>query len=514
MRALLGGLLLLSAAAVWAGSQRYGVLISDLHVGAGKQAYGAWKPIEDFRWQVEFDAFLDNIADRAGNQADLVLVGDVFELWQSPSMECSTDAEAPRCVVSDCNDADPELGCSEAEALARLRAIVAQHKAFVDALGRFAQRGSNRVFIVPGNHDAALLFPRVREFLQDQFAGTRVQVLSQGYWLSDDGLVYADHGHQFDDVNEFDGWPSPFVERDGVRRLRKPWGENMVQQFYNQYESVFPIIDNLSSEADGVEFALHEVSLGASATAVGRFMRFFLFQQSLRQAYQALGEDKGAGDGKPKWDYAQVRAQAADWFLDVFDGDAVMKARVVRARDSGTIELEPGRFTDQEIDAICAAKSKVAGAAPCASADANLSAAVKGLLLSHSQRLERYLSQTFQRIAAERQTVPEAYVYAHTHSARAAEQLTIDMLREPVRIHYANTGAFQRIATKAQIKEIMDVRRASSVMQIQPEQLPPCYSYVWLEPYDRSPSLQLMKWRSGPDGRWAGVPGSCLTDAK
>ena len=199
-----------------AASARTAFFISDLHVGAGKQADGQWRRIEDFRWQSDLDAFLIWADAQAKGQADLVLVGDVFELWQSPFMTCSSDVTKSGCVVPDCSENDTEVGCSEVEALARLSYTLKQHADFIGAIRAFAAHGDNRVYFIPGNHDAALLFDTVRQSLLDQLGSEHISVLASGFWLSADGRVYADHGHQFDDVNTFKEWPTPFVTKDGV----------------------------------------------------------------------------------------------------------------------------------------------------------------------------------------------------------------------------------------------------------------------------------------------------------
>ena len=80
-------------------SDRYTVFVSDLHVGAGREASGRWKRIEDFRWQPSFDAFLEKVDAESKGNADLVLLGDVFELWQSPFMVCSRDPAKAGCTV-------------------------------------------------------------------------------------------------------------------------------------------------------------------------------------------------------------------------------------------------------------------------------------------------------------------------------------------------------------------------------------------------------------------------------
>tara|TARA_Y100001972_G_scaffold98332_1_gene121703 strand:+ start:376 stop:924 length:549 start_codon:yes stop_codon:yes gene_type:complete len=158
----------------------------------------------------------------------------------------------------------------------------------------------------------------------------------------------------------------------------------------------------------------------------------------------------------------------------------------------------PASLTNEEIDAICAAKQNISAARRCPrEGDGTLSAAAKGALLSPSQRLATYLGTVFQGLASSQGSVPRAYVYAHTHQAEPPKSITVTGLASgPVQVQYANTGAFQRVATKAQVERIIAQKRASSVMAIQPEQLPPCYSFIEVAPYATTPALKLMSWRA------------------
>src|SRR5262245_47299771 len=180
---------------------RFVVIASDLHLGAGKGANGEWLPTEDFRWQDDFASFLRAIDEAGKGATDLVLNGDTFELWQS--------------ATDDCRHRDPALGCTEQETLDRLNRVIAAHTADISALGTFARSGTNRLILVPGDHDAALLLPAVAVLAGESFkAPGRVQV-TRGYWLSADGAVYAEHGHQIPgDPYSFTNWPAPFVRRD------------------------------------------------------------------------------------------------------------------------------------------------------------------------------------------------------------------------------------------------------------------------------------------------------------
>ena len=256
------------------------VVISDLHFGLGSKNAGdagaaGWDAYEDFRWSREWAEFLQHI-DREGQQAgtatDLILNGDAFELWQSRT--------------GDCKSRDNEQGCSASESLARVQRVIAAHTEDLRRLGAFAMSGDNRVVIVPGNHDAALLFPVVASAVQQATgaAPERLSITPTGYWVSRDRRIYTDHGHQIGlDPNGFHNWPTPFRERDGQYYLSRPWGEQFMQAFYNAYEDRYPIIDNIAAERDAVRFAIvREGPLGL-VQAVGKFVGFTLLKTSWNQ---------------------------------------------------------------------------------------------------------------------------------------------------------------------------------------------------------------------------------------
>src|SRR5688500_867577 len=121
------------------------VVIGDLHMGPGRDSSGAWHAVEDFRWRDEFIRFLDALSGESGN-VDLVINGDLFELLQSPDVPCTGDGI---------------MGCTDNEALERLAIATKWHAGELAAIGKLASAGSNRVYIIPGDHDAALLIPRV-----------------------------------------------------------------------------------------------------------------------------------------------------------------------------------------------------------------------------------------------------------------------------------------------------------------------------------------------------------------
>lgn len=490
--------LVLCGGAVHAASDRHLVFVSDLHVGAGRLPDGRWNPIEDFRWQEDFDHFLQMVAQRSGNKADLIFAGDVFELWQSPAMTCSTNIEHPGCETTDCNDADTEIGCSETQALARLERVLAQHPDFIASLKRFASAGENRVVLIPGNHDGALTFPLLQAALYKRFAPARISIAAAGYWLSPDGVVYSDHGHQFDDVNRFPNWPKPFKEQDGQRFLAKPWGENMVQRFYNQYEAVYPIVDNLSDEQAGVRYAVHQAGFRDSQAAVRRFLRFFVYEESLRQAIAALGQP-----GPAKWDLNATREKPKSFFLDVLPAEERSVA------DQGT--LIPSKLSDHELETICAAKDNIETAVKCPGSKV-LGAGIKGMIISEEQRQVSYLRRVLPQVGASA-SLANVYVYGHTHRARMPSSLALGEVGHGVRqVTVVNTGAFQRVASATQIDTVLRQPRNAGKrpLDLVPEDLPACYTYVWIEPYSsRNAVPSLFRWINSGN-RYRISEGGCL----
>ena len=493
--------------AAQAASDRTLVVVSDLHLGAGRDSAGQWRNIEDFRWHDDFVAFLGEIRKSGRDRVDLVLAGDVFELWQSPLMKCSADLRSVGCVVTDCTYDDADLGCEEQQALQRLRHVIGQHAATLDALKDFATQGENAVYVVPGNHDAALLFELLRKELQGHFSSPRVNVLSEGAWLSPDRKIVVEHGHQFDDLNSFPRWPQPFATREGKRYIVRPWGENMVQQFYNQYEQLMPIVDNLKSEADGARFAIEAAGLKPLGEAAGKFARFFLFESSVRQILTALGDEKGKPDEQKTRRYlATLRQKPPEFFLDVVYGDPQLARAVDVMGKDAFRALNVAELSDEELRAVCAVKDSLRDNGrkeiqPCPPPDENLGAALKGLFIHPDTIRAWYLRDLRRKFIKDGNSVtPQVYIFGHTHVAKASvPQRVDDGAYGDFSIEVANTGAFQRVVTKEQVRRILAEKKKTKAdatfFDLRPEDLPACYSFIYVGPYANNPGRpELRRW--------------------
>ena len=510
------------------GPARRVVVMSDLHLGEGRGPDGAWSPFEDFRWADDLGGFLAALADES-EATDLVLNGDTFELLQAGDGACAYD--------------DPALGCSETEALARLDRVLAAHRGEIAALAAFAAAGDNRLVLVPGDHDAALLFPSVGRRAVEAFAAApgRVSLAADGFWRSADGLVHAEHGHQIEHrADRFEGWPAPFVTRSGQRHLTRPWGQSVVQALYDRHEPRFPIVDNLAEDGAGVREALSAAGLDDAGAAAPDLLRFLLF----RMSWQQFRMDLDRGDVEPPaWNLAEVRAAGPRFLVDSLADDDRFKPLAAQALDAGRLTALMEGLSDDELTAICDHRAALRRARrrferiltqldptgpPLAECPRNPETAAPRFEYFWRSR-DRVFGRHLEQMTDPRPVA--VLVHGHTHLAdyrqgnftrvEAGRTYVVDGF-SPVRGAATpvviNGGAWQRTVTPRQLDEHRrrrGVSEAELLESLQPEQLPPCYSFVQIDPYTDQPDPPVVRyWRQARDGTWAMAPrcGRNITD--
>lgn len=523
MNALAAGLILVLWATL-AGAEPTRYFISDLHLGVGRDSTGKWSPLEDFRWHDDLVGFLNHVSHATSNNAQLIILGDFVELWQSANMQCRENGLIA-CRTTDCiSGTAPDRGCPGTEALARLERVTKEHAKTLRELGAFTSRGSNSLVVVPGNHDAALLMPSVATALVAAIGAApgRLEFRQQGYWLSPDGRILGEHGHQFDRVNRFRTWPSPF-EQEAPNRMERPWGEQMVQEFYNQYEAQFPIVDNLNSEAEGLRLGIATLHAKGIAIAVNRFLWFLLFETSGGQFVDFLGDAKR---GTPReWDVASVKRSKDTAFLaSSMDRDDPAYEAVRASLLNNELTVRPADLTDDDIRELCdkrlllqekyRRKRSHDQIEQCPLVDQarhqNLGYVVDKVLQRGRANEMRYIGRRFAEIEKEigRKPAIDAYIFGHTHSSTNGELLTIG----PRKVLSINDGAFQRlISDRALSKLVRDrqLKTADVLTQLGVEDLTPCYSFVRVDPYGPAEKPRpVTRWWTQKTGSWA-ESGSC-----
>lgn len=462
------------------------VVISDLHIGPGRVARGgAWHRWEDFRWAEDFAAFLDAVDTQGGGRTDLVLLGDTFELWQGDDGLCASK--------------DANVGCNEKEALERLDRAIGDHQIEFARLRAFARSGENRVWFVPGNHDAAILFPSAGGKLVEAIAPGRCDVRPEGYWLSADGRIYAEHGHQLaDDLNRYTDWPRPFVA-EGTR-LRRSWGEQFVRSFYNLYEARYPVIDNINSKLTAIEYGLAKEQFAGFGAASASLFRFLVLESSLKQRVDFAGEPRGAFG----WDLPKIREQRGRFLVESFPVGGQLRA-LAEATSAAELDAQASTLTSAQIDEICrvraqAVKDETRGALCPTNPKAG---AIRAAVLS--SRKERLADRLKEALADVRRDAPargpfKVYVWGHTHVAEQGVDYAAAGGGWSATV--VNSGAWQRVVTPewfaAQVAK-RELAKANALVAIGVDDLPACYSFVKIPPGSTDPELRY--WTRGADGK-------------
>ena len=235
------------------------VFVSDLHLGSNPT-------LDDFTRDREFEALLELPALKpgVGDQVDLVLLGDSFDLWQSVSEN--------ECRQEKSNRIDLEyLADSEAQRLALVRA---KHLRWFEALGRFGKRPGCRLVFITGNHDHSLINPAVQaqvtQYLGlDGSAGLLFANFYEDLTLS----LYADHGNQYDHNNTYDDFARFDWKNDCP-------GYYFVKLFFNRIEYRDPRVDNSPSGWSEVWHWLR------------RIMNFKLLAAAIRYYWQYSTDDR------------------------------------------------------------------------------------------------------------------------------------------------------------------------------------------------------------------------------
>ena len=459
---ILGFIFTVSMPAVIAQSGRLTVIISDTHFGVGKQVNGKWHPYEDARWAPEFALFLEEMNRQGSGKTDLVLNGDTFEFWQS--------------LTNDCVYGDKDFGCTEADALNRVKIVLAAHTDELEAIRRFATFGDNKVHIIPGNHDAALMFTKVAaEVLKAIGApADRVRIVTDGYWVSGDGQVVAEHGHQIgEDVNRFSTWPRPILERGSSHYLQRSWGEQFVQSFYNEFEFKYPIIDNMEGENAGVKYGLSAEGFLNAIKGIGKFIRFYLTQTSWAQMSQTLGEDK-LGD---KWDINAIQRKGNAFFVESIPNDDPLRLAAEKAIKEGVFGVSIGDLSDDEIKGICDSRAALVKSdlkkkltprvTTCPRK--SLGAATEKLTKSRDSIFRKYMSELSRRLISNGVLSRpfSLFVFSHTHITEASYS-PFGAISSSWRPVVMNTGAWQRTISDEQLNRYMQLKslKAADVLKL------------------------------------------------
>jgi UDP-2,3-diacylglucosamine pyrophosphatase LpxH len=413
------------------------VVLSDLHLSAGyDERTGTFDRNEDFFYDGAFARLLAHLrgrAEREGRRWRLVLLGDVFDFLQ-------VDLPGQR----------GPLDTGDRVTLSKLSRIARGHPRFFAALGEWVAAGFG-LDVMPGNHDIEL----VRPSLQTRFvelvaaagggaaAAERIRFHPWIYYVP--GLLYAEHGHQYDDVNSFRTQLRPFMDADG-QQIDAPLGSYFVAYLFNRIETIDPFADNVKPATAYLSWAFQAHPVRAVATLGYHLALLF---RVLRESHD--GGARSVEAQRRAYREQFLRVHAADVglpyeVLAAIDRGAAVPAMTNRRRELTAMVLRPVVRMLPVLGALLAVQQAVVRIGPRMRSLSLLAAGVLGLVWRERQVLRPATRETnelhrsarrIDRILRREKLGVPFYVFGHTHQP---EQYPLGRGRFPPR--YVNSGTW------------------------------------------------------------------------
>jgi len=257
------------------------LFVSDLHLSEGRdEQTKRLSRNEDFLFDEEFGRFLDYHTQHYSQRKwHLIINGDFCDFLQVLSTTFDGEFLAYLGVGSE-KEGRQKLEIAEqntkygfdagpGETVFKLWKILNGHWMFTCALIRFVEAG-NILSINWGNHDPEWAYDTVRDhfrqmlrwfYLQKkcgaadpaafhQVCCERVQFLDWFYY--EPGLIWAEHGGQYEAVNCFPHGLAPFLPNDD--HIEMPWGSFFVRYFFNSVEQQEPFADNIKPQSSFISW--------------------------------------------------------------------------------------------------------------------------------------------------------------------------------------------------------------------------------------------------------------------
>lgn len=434
------------------------VIISDLHMASGyDRRRGTYDRNEDFFYDGALSRFVDDLLRRATVEPRrwrLVILGDFLDFLQVPEPKNNPH------------------GLTSAETtVAKLDVIAAGHSTTFAALARFLAAGHQLDFVI-GNHDAELIWPaaqqKLKELIQQHATAEIIAAITFHPWIFYvPGVVYAEHGQQYDDVNSFTTLLQPFMPSDRSV-LELPLGSFFVLYLFNYIERIDPFADNIKPVTRYLTWALRAHPVVALGT-LGYHVRFFF--QVLRKTSDLSAEEQRLR--RERYRNGRLRAHAAEVGLPFAIVEELDKLAAVPVMSSKWRQLKallvepalPSLPLLAGLIAIYQALRQIRGGAR----SFMLLCSGIGALVWRERRLLRpatdsgsYLLGAAQKIHAlldKAGAAVPAYVFGHTHTAELSPLAEND---EPPR--YLNTGTWTPIVPAS--FELLGTRERFTFVQI------------------------------------------------
>lgn len=263
------------------------IVLSDVHLGSDLNDGG---PKRSSRIDADLVRLVEHYREQepAGRRWRMVIAGDFIDFI---GMAISADEAEVETPLTD-EEKEHGLGNAEDHARLKLRRVAARHADVFRALARFLEAG-HAITLVHGNHDVELHWQAVR----DELAAALLEHASPGvdragflariehapwfYWVG--GLVYVEHGHQYDPFCAVDHIMAPLSPLH-PRRLAQGFCEVLLRFVVRPTKGLSEHGHEAMGIADYLSFGLKLGVRGAFAVFI-RFVRAILELFKLRRAH-------------------------------------------------------------------------------------------------------------------------------------------------------------------------------------------------------------------------------------
>jgi UDP-2,3-diacylglucosamine pyrophosphatase LpxH len=272
------------------------LVISDLHMTSGRDLVsGRWSPTEDFFWDEEFGEFLAYYSKRG--PCTLIINGDMFDFLQVLVRPTSDEFAAYGIRKADMQPAYG-LRCSEAASAFQADKIIDGHPAFFGALAVFLA-GGHQVKIIKGNHDVQLFWESVRERVVSRLeailpdssrGGVRKNLQFLPWFFYVPGLLFVEHGNQYEDATSFRNFLNPLLPVDSPAKgpqVELDLASLLMRYFTNRMEVFNPSTDNIRPLLMYLQvfFRKHPLIFLSTSGTAGNYL-WKAFRKSAEQARQ------------------------------------------------------------------------------------------------------------------------------------------------------------------------------------------------------------------------------------
>ena len=232
---------------------KFKIVTSDFHLGAGRQEEG--NVLEDFTSDREFAALVYQViaeSDGKGADVELIFNGDMFEMFQLPSV----DTFDPNAIYrsKEC------YSSTEPDSVRKVAVAIAGHPLFFDALRRFIQPGPPRrsVTFIKGNHDILLYWPAVHDLIRQAARATANRAPLVDFAerrVSREG-IYVEHGNEYSlFLDRVPNMEKP-IDPNRPDSLTWPPGAKFVMDVYNEWERKRYWLDGVKPMTSLIWYAL------------------------------------------------------------------------------------------------------------------------------------------------------------------------------------------------------------------------------------------------------------------